>query len=61
MKPLWIVTLAATLPVLRPCLVAGSGVGSPTPGIAATSTLSMTLGASVPPTGIPLDARDSVR
>jgi hypothetical protein len=58
MKPLWIATLAAILLCCGPAFSQVSGVGSPTPGIAATSPLSMTPGASVPPTGIPLGATE---
>jgi hypothetical protein len=58
MKPLWIVVLATTLLCCGPAFSQVSGVGSPTPGTAATSPLSMTPGASVPPTGIPLGATE---
>jgi hypothetical protein len=62
MKRLWIATVVATLlscgSAFSPAFSQVGGMGSPTPGIAATSPLGMTPGASVQPTGIPLGATE---
>jgi hypothetical protein len=62
MKRLWTATMVAALlscnSAFSPAFSQAGGIGSPTPGIAATSPLGMVPGASVPPTGIPLGATE---
>jgi hypothetical protein len=62
MKRLGIATVVATLlscnSAFSPAFSQVGGMGSPMPGIAATSPLGMVPGASVPPTGIPLGATE---
>jgi hypothetical protein len=62
MKRLWTATVVATLlscnSAFSPAFAQAGGMGSPMPGIAATSPLGMIPGALVPPTGIPLGATE---
>ncbi len=62
MKRLGIATVMATFLscncAFSPAFAQVGGMGSPMPGIAATSPLGMVPGASVPPTGIPLGATE---
>jgi hypothetical protein len=62
MKRLGIATVVATLlscnSAFSPAFSQVGGMGSPMPGIAATSPLGMVPGVSVPPTGIPLGATE---
>jgi hypothetical protein len=62
MKRLWTATVVAALLscncAFSPAFSQVGGMADPTPGIAATSPLGVIPGASVPPTGIPLGARE---
>jgi hypothetical protein len=53
-----VATLLSCNSTFSPAFAQAGGMGSPMPGIGATSPLGMIPGASVPPTGIPLGATE---